>query len=57
MTEHAHAHLEVPVGFQCKRLTDIDSFTCHLGHLELVDAVLVTVVAHLQAQVLNCTSL
>lgn len=53
ITEHAYAHLEVPVGLQCEGLTDIDSFTCHLGHLELVDAVLVTVIAHLQAQVLK----
>lgn len=42
------AYLEVPVGLKRKWLTDVYSISSHLGHLKLVDAVLVTVIADLQ---------
>ena len=43
----AGCYLEIPVCLQRKRLTDVNALSCHLGNLELVYAVLVTVVAHL----------
>lgn len=42
------AYLEVPVGFKREWLTNVYSISGHLGHLKLVDAVLVTIVADLQ---------
>ena len=41
------SYLEIPVCLQRKRLTDVNALSCHLGNLEFVYAVLVTVVAHL----------
>ncbi len=50
------SYLKIPVCFQRKRLTDVNALSCDLGNLKLVYAVLVTVVAHLQATPDSCIS-
>ena len=49
-------YLEIPVGLQRKWLTDVNAFSGYLGHLELVDTVLVTVIANLQDRTRCCCS-
>lgn len=47
-THASAAYLEVPVGLERKWLADVYSISGYFGHLKLVDAVLVTVIADLQ---------